>query len=110
MTSVSGIARLRPHSERDARPDVDSRLDLELVDQPACARETKPKAVTGREAILHRLLDVTDARPRVDRRHEHAALLGIRDRGKDDLPTPGVNHEVARDFSDCRCERCAGGR
>src|SRR5439155_3871043 len=63
----------RPLDERHRGPHARRRLDLELVDQPARARQPEPETRAGRVAVGQRALDVLDPRPLVARGHADAA-------------------------------------
>src|SRR3989442_6702607 len=72
--------------------------DLELVHQAFRARQAGAHALRGRVPILHRALDVRNARAFVAGNDPDALAIAVLFEAEEDLALLGVHQDVARDF------------
>ena len=102
VMAVDPCISVDPFFHRDSRADPDLALDVKLVHQPFCARQTDPKPLVGGVSILHGLLDIQNARSLIQRGDLDAPAPRHRDALDDDFTPLGVIHDIARDLRDGR--------
>src|SRR4029450_6938344 len=91
---------LSPLGHGDRGSLVDLGADLELVHQPARARQAQPHAPIAAVAILKGLPQIRDAWPGITSHHRHSLTTVLTDKADGDLATVGEHHDVAGDLRD----------
>ena len=89
-----------PARDGDARAVAGLRLDLEFVRQALGAAQAEAQAAAGGVAVLHRQLDVGDARARVEEHQLQPLARAVRHGSMQrDLAAAAVVERVARELA-----------